>query len=132
MNRTRSHAAKAPESAEAAAWRRMALQNWDGEGGSEALPPVAAIPSTSPEVAQLRMRVVALEGIVLALLAHGSGPQRRAAADMAAHIRPRVGRTPHPLTLRAATRITQLVARAFALRFAMPSPDREAGGRTPP
>lgn len=99
---------------------RLALQRWDGEGGAVASTPATPATATfdDAELVQLRMRVVALEGIVLALLAHGSGPQRNAAARMAGHILPRMGATPHPLTIRAARRITQLVDRAHRLSAA--------------
>jgi hypothetical protein len=134
MTRKKPRAIAPHETAESAAWRREAMQNWENEGGSDTA--VAVLPRTArvtdAEIAQLRMRVVALEGVVLALLAQGSGPQRQAAAEMAAHIRPRPGRTPHPLTLRAAARITQLVARARAVRVATTSSDPAAAGRTPP
>lgn len=97
--------------------RTLEIQRWDNEGGAVAPAPPAASTADfdDAEVVQLRMRVVALEGIVLALLAHGSGPQRNAAARMAGHILPRVGATAHPLTIRAARRITQLVERARRL-----------------
>lgn len=105
---------------------RSALQRRDGEGGAVARTPASSATSSfdDAELVQLRMRVVALEGIVLALLAHGSGPQRSAAARMAGHILPRMGATPHPLTIRAARRITQLVDRAHRLNAARGQPIR--------
>jgi hypothetical protein len=118
---------------------RAAVQRWDNEGGSVA-PADAAAPAgldvdvDDAEGTQLRMRVIALEGLVLALLAQGSDAQRAAAVEMAAHILPRPGRTPHALTLRAAARIEQLVERARQLARAVPRLRRRpaAGGRTPP
>jgi hypothetical protein len=108
--------------------RRDALERWDWEGGVTAVDVAPALdePSTpdctldfaGTEMAQLRMRVVALENLVLALLMHGSVDQRAAADAMARYIRPRPGFTAHPLTLRAAARMVQMVQRASALHVA--------------
>jgi len=91
-----------------------AIQRWDGEGGAaEAMEPHESPPhAAGAEEMQLRARVIALEGLVLALLVQSSAPQRIMAARMAEHILPRPGRTPHGLTIRAAARIHQLVVRA--------------------
>jgi hypothetical protein len=80
-----------------------------------ALPDAAAPMPAAAELAQLRMRVIALEGMVMALLVRGSRAQRTAAAAMAVHIRPRPGRASHPLTVDAASRIAQVVSRARRL-----------------
>lgn len=113
---------------EGAALRRDALERWDWEGGvaaagagparAEASVPPCTLDFAATEMAQLRMRVVALENLVLALLMHGSVDQRAAADAMAQYIRPRPGFTPHPLTLRAAARMAQLVGRASVLQRA--------------
>lgn len=110
--------------------RRDALQRWDWEGGGTAVgmlspaaerpAPERALDCTGTELAQLRMRVVALENLMLALLMHGSVDQRAAADAMARYIRPRPGFTAHPLTLRAASRMLQMVQRASTLRVAPP------------
>jgi hypothetical protein len=123
MARTRDPTTGRRATLDATVQCRLAIECWDGEGGAVVPTAEAAAPSDAPafadaEVVQLRMRVVALEGLVLALLAHGSGPQRAAAAQMASHILPRSGYTRHPLTIRAAARITQLVDRAGLLASA--------------
>ncbi len=64
----------------------------------------------------MRVRVIALENLVIALLAEGSERQRRIARDMAAHIAPRPGFTPHPLTVHASHRMVDLVERAERFR----------------
>jgi hypothetical protein len=127
MAKSKRATPRAPQR-EGQALRRDALARWDWEGGVAAAgaEATAAEPSTQPctldfagtEMAQLRMRVVALENLVLALLMHGSVDQRAAADAMAQYIRPRPGFTAHPLTLRAAARMVQLLQRASALHGA--------------
>ena len=72
------------------------------------------------EADQLRMRVIALESLVIALLADASDDQRMRVRDMADYISPRPGCTPHRLTLRAAESMRSLLERAD--RFPIPSP----------
>jgi len=67
---------------------------------------------TNVELAQLRMRVIALENLMTALLSEPPERKRDLARDMAAYISPRAGFTRHPLTLRAARRMIRLVERA--------------------
>jgi hypothetical protein len=117
-----------PSRREGQALRRDALERWDWEGGvvaaaigsarTEPVAPHCTLDFAGTEMAQLRMRVVALENLVLALLVHGSVDQRAAADAMARYIRPRPGFTAHPLTLRAAARMVQLVQRASMLQVA--------------
>ena len=68
------------------------------------------------ECAQLRIRVVALENLVIALLAHAPEQQLLLAREMAIHISPRPGFTPHRLTLHAADEMRSLVERAGRFR----------------
>lgn len=99
--------------------RRRALARWDNEGGALAAMAqcAAAAPElTNTELVQLRIRVIALENLVVALLAEGSERQRQLARDMAAFIAPRPGFTQHPLTVHAADHITDLVDRANRFR----------------
>jgi hypothetical protein len=81
---------------------------------------LAAPLSTQTELAQLRVRVVALENLVIALLAQAPEPQLRLAREMAAHISPRPGFTRHRLTLHAADEMLSLVDRARRFRSARP------------
>lgn len=67
---------------------------------------------TNNELAQLRMRVIALENLMIALLAENSGRQRDQAREMAAYISPRAGFTQHPLTIHAAAQMLSIVERA--------------------
>ncbi len=75
---------------------------------------------TQTELAQLRVRVVALENLVIALLAQAPEPQLRLAREMAVHISPRPGFTRHRLTLHAADEMLSLVGRARRFRSAAP------------
>jgi hypothetical protein len=108
------------------ALREAALSRWDSEGGSvadatpdalladDALAPVARM--THTEWVHLRMRLIALENVVIALLAAAPESQLALVRDMAACIAPRPGATPHPLTVRAAAQMVQLVERAGHFR----------------
>ena len=99
-----------------------ALSRWDGEGGAEPDGPQSMAPerlSSSPpsvptaaEWAEMRTRVIALETLVVALLATASEAQRALARDMADMITPRPGATPHHLTAHAAHRMSDLIERA--------------------
>lgn len=75
-----------------------------------------AAPWTNAEVVQLRVRVVALENLIVALLAEASPRQLALARGMATYISPRTGCTQHPLTLRAADEMRSLVDRADRYR----------------
>jgi len=97
--------------------RRLAVSTWENEGGSElSLPLAAEPPVASAESMQLRVRVIALENLVIALLADASEHQRATALEMAGFISPRPGSTPHPLTLRAAEAMRSLLDRAERFR----------------
>ena len=77
-------------------------------------------PSTSTECAQLRIRIVALENLVIALLADAPEQQLMLAREMAVHISPRPGFTRHRLTLHAAGEMLSLVDRARRFRSTRP------------
>ena len=68
---------------------------------------------TEAELRALHVRVIALENLVVALLATASKPQKEIAQEMALYISPRPGVTRHPLTTQAAAHMTDLVQRAF-------------------
>jgi hypothetical protein len=100
--------------------RRRALSRWENEGGSIA-PPRPLAPSDAPdltnaELVQLRIRLIALENVLIAVLAEGSEGQLQVARQMANYIAPRQGFTCHPLTTQAAKHITHLVDRAIHFR----------------
>jgi len=101
--------------------RRTSLSRWENEGGAgpgRAATQCNAIGSV--EAAQLRMRVIALENLVIALFADPSAHQRLTAAGMGEFISPRAGSTPHPLTLRAAEAMRSLLERADRFRPELP------------
>lgn len=107
-------------SLDAAEIRRRALSRWDNEGGAIASVPHTAhadIPDlTNTELVQLRIRVIALENMLIAVLAEGSDRQLQVAREMAEYISPRPGFTQHPLTTQAANHMTDLVDRAVHFR----------------
>ncbi len=100
--------------------RRRALSRWDNEGGSIAAPnaknetPVPDL--TNTELVQLRVRVIALENLVIGLLAEGTDQQLDAERRMASYIAPREGHTNHPLTIQAADHMIDMVNRAVHFR----------------
>lgn len=100
--------------------RVRALARWDNEGGALAATTLDAhttLPEmTNAELVLLRVRVIALENLLIVLLAEGSDNQRRAACEMADIISPRVGATPHVLTRRAAQHMIDLVDRAVHIK----------------
>lgn len=106
--------------------RQQALSRWDNEGGAEARSPRASPASSedqttapkmaSAELVELHIRVIALENLVIALLAAASDRQLELAREMAAYISPRPGSTPHPLTTHAASDLLNLVERACRFR----------------
>ncbi|MEO5735518.1 MAG: hypothetical protein ABIN96_15430 [Rubrivivax sp.] len=81
---------------------------------------------TDAEIEHLRVRIVALEGLVIGLMADASPRQLRVAERVARHITPRPGFTAHPLTLKAAAEMRSLVRRARA--FSSSSKSRGTDG----
>lgn len=107
--------------------RHTALSRWDNEGGAQSddrqqdeaasrAPPEIPV-LTNSELVQLRVRVIALENMVIALLACASDEQLKIAQEMAAYIAPRPGFTHHPLTIRASAHMIDLVHRADHFRL---------------
>jgi hypothetical protein len=106
--------------------RQAALSRWDNEGGTgshglrhrfDSGPPPAGTPRLKDaELVQLRIRVIALENLVIALLAQSHGRQRDLARELAAHISPRPGFTQHRHTVHAAAQMVHLVERADHFR----------------
>ncbi len=105
---------------------QRALSRWDNEGGAEPCGPQLAPASVEdriplPKIADaeleaLHIRVIALENLVISLLAAGSERQLELASVMAAYVSPRSGFTRHPLTIHAAGHMTDLVDRASRFR----------------
>lgn len=107
---------------DAAVILRRALSRWDEEGGAAAAVPHELhtdVPEmTNAELVHLRIRVIALENMMIALLTEGSDRQREIAREMAECISPRPGYTQHPLTIHAAKHMTDLVDRAVHFKSA--------------
>ena len=110
---------------------QMALSRWDNEGGAGPAEPKeeatssevqSAIPQlTNAELVQLRVRVIALENLVIALLVEASEQEIGLAREMAAYVSPRPGSTHHPLTIQAAAQMIDLVERASVFQSTRPS-----------
>ena len=100
--------------------RQSALSRWDDEGGAISSVPaetVTEIPEISnTEMVHLRVRVIALENLLIAMLAEGSDTQIAIAREMAEYIAPRSGSTQHPLTLQAGSHMAGLIERALQFR----------------
>ena len=75
---------------------------------------------TQAEQTHLHVRVIALENLVIALLASATEHQLSCAREMAAYISPRPGATQHPLTIHAAAEMVRLVERAIHFRGTPP------------
>lgn len=103
----------------------VALARWDNEGGALAAAVLAEHPDlpvmSNAEIVLLRVRVIALENILIAVLATGSERQIQAARDMAERISPHPDAARHPLTIRAAQHMDGIVHRALHRRDARPS-----------
>ena len=103
-----------------------ALSRWEDEGGALPCGPQEALaadcekwdipPLTDAEIIQLRIRVIALENMVLGLLSTASDHQLTAIEQLAEFISPRADATQHPLTLHAATQMEHFVERARRFR----------------
>ena len=114
--------------------RQRAFSRWDNEGGAgeggrvhpastEMSPETPLL--TNAELVQLQIRVIALENLLMVLLAETSDRQLNLAREMAAYIPPRPGFTPHRLTVHAAARMISLIERAGHLR-ALPAAGDES------
>jgi hypothetical protein len=114
-----------PDSSRDPTQRQRALSRWDNEGGAGATGPALeaasgaeqAIPEMgNAELVALRVRVIALENLMISLLATASEQQLELAREMAGFISPRPGFTHHPLTVQAAAHMTDLVERSSRFR----------------
>lgn len=125
-----------PDASVMAQQRQRALSRWENEGGASCRRrrtplagsrPIAEPPLANAELVQLRIRVIALENLVIALLAESPDRRLEIAREMASHISPRPGFTPHRLTIRAAAQMMHLVERAgfFRVEGGLPSAPAE-------
>jgi len=118
MNRPRAQDASRKDTRQ----RETALAPWDGEGGqpdpSSRDASADSSRQASTALVQLRIRVIALENLVITLLAESSERQLDLARSMATHVAPRPGFTHHRMTLHAATQMLHLIKRAGIFRVA--------------
>lgn len=96
-----------------------ALSRWENEGGT-----IAQIPSLDgvvslemhlslrTELDHLRIRMIAIENLLITLLAQADDQPRDMGREMATYISPRPGFTRHHKTLEAAAQMRHLVKRA--------------------
>ena len=106
--------------------RQKALSRWDNEGGAGPQGPQTSSmlsgaqadgpPLTNTELVQLRVRVIALENLMISLLAEASDRQLELVREMASYISPRPGFTHHPLTIHAAAHMIDLIERSSRFR----------------
>ena|GEM_PF-1130662 len=107
--------------------RQKALSRWDNEGGANALGPQEGMSAgegitdhapdvTNAELVLLRVRLIAMENLLIALLADATERQLELTREITAYISPRLGFTHHPLTIRAAAHMSDLVERARLFR----------------
>jgi hypothetical protein len=106
--------------------RHRALSRWENEGGAGGPQPhepsvpddgLSDVPLlTNTELVQLRIRVIALENLVIALLARAPVEQLELVREMAAYISPRSGFTHHAMTIRAADQMRSLLERSGQFR----------------
>jgi len=95
----------------------QAVARWENEGGAT-LGLAPNEPSTvvgaigDAEDANIRVRLIALENLVVALLAGAPEDQSDLVREMARYISPRPGTTPHRLTVEAARNMLAIVERA--------------------
>lgn len=96
----------------------QAVARWENEGGARPEPTRSIEPSTvvgaigDAEDANIRVRLIALENLVVALLAGAPEDQSDLVREMARYISPRPGTTPHRLTVEAARNMLAIVERA--------------------
>lgn len=102
--------------------RQRALAGWENEGGAGPCGPLETLRSLGTghalpkmgkaEMLALHIRVIALENLVIALLASANEARREDARNMASYIAPRAGATPHPITTLASAHMIDLIERA--------------------
>ncbi len=116
--------------AERVTQRQRALSRWEDEGGAGPGRPFAGLSGdavegdatlpTGARMSHLHARVIALENLVIAMLADAPEHQLGLARDMAAYISPRAGFTRHPLTVHAAGEMISLIERSACFREPQP------------
>lgn len=102
-------------------WSQLeaALSRWENEGGARAQRKIsrpalqAQVPqSMNTELEHLHIRMIAMENLLITLLAQAPDQQLELGFEMAAFISPRPGFTHHPRTIGAAAQMIHLLQRA--------------------
>lgn len=106
-----------------------AIGRWENEGGAftglhEHRTPTVAGEIGDAEAGNLRVRLIALENLIVALLAGAPESQSELVREMAAYISPRPGATPHRLTIEAARNMLAIVERAAHYKTTSEGVDR--------
>jgi len=105
--------------------QQLALSRWDSEGGAGPCGPNGSLTPeeveyspqlSNSDLVKLRVRVIALENLMIMLLAETSDRQLDLTREMAAYISPRPGFKHHHLTIRASDQMIDLVERAGRFR----------------
>ena len=101
---------------------RRVIGRWENEGGSVRIwhrttpadenPPTVAGEIGDAEAANIRVRLIAIENIIVALLANAPDDRLELIREMADFVSPRPGMTPHRLTIEAARNMLAIVERA--------------------
>lgn len=111
------------ESPSNALQRQQALSRWDNEGGAGLSVASASnreqVPTpdmSNADLVALRVRVIALENLLISLLATASDQQLALAREMAGYISPRPGFTHHPLTIHASAHMIDIIERSSRFR----------------
>lgn len=100
---------------------RRAIRRWENEGGSldgrsQEQSATVAGEIGDAEDGNIKVRLIALENLVVALLAETPESQSELVREMARFISPRPGMTPHRLTIEAARNMLAMVERAAHYR----------------
>jgi hypothetical protein len=101
---------------------RRVIGRWENEGGSvhawhreipaEENPATVAGEIGDAEAANIRVRLIAIENIIVVLLANAPDDRLELIREMADFISPRPGMTPHRLTIEAARNMLAILERA--------------------
>lgn len=118
---------------------RRVIGRWENEGGAATYWEHEAQPESDPttvvgeigdaQEVNIRVRLIAIENIIVALLANAPDDRLELIKEMAEFISPRPGMTPHRLTIEAARNMLAIVERAeHYRRSAGPSPSSDLEG----
>jgi hypothetical protein len=93
-----------------------AATHWEHEAQSVSDPTTVVGEIGDAQEVNIRVRLIAIENIIVALLANAPGDRLELIKEMAEFISPRPGMTPHRLTIEAARNMLAIVERAEQYR----------------